>query len=87
MRPQTFQDFFQRLSFRSWSKSEAPRSILKDLILEVESSAGFVRNDARIKAKAWLISHVSSMGEEDIRLAKMHFGYLLPAEWGLGSKP
>ena len=83
MRSQTFQDFFKRLSFPLWRKSEAPRHILKDLICEVESSAGFVRNEARMKAKTWLIRHVSSMGEEDILLAKLHFDYLLPAEWGL----
>jgi hypothetical protein len=86
MRSQTFQNFFRRLAFLLWRESEAPRNILKELIREVENSAGFVRNDARIKAKAWLIGHVSSMGEEDIRLARMHFGYLLPAEWGLRSK-
>jgi hypothetical protein len=55
---------------------------LKDLILNVENSAGYARNDARVKAKTWLISHVSSLDEEDILLAKAHFGYLLPAGWG-----
>jgi len=67
-------------------KSDASRHILKDLIREVENSAGYLRNDARVKAKSWLISHVSSMGEEDILMARAHFGYLLPAEWGLRPK-
>jgi hypothetical protein len=62
---------------------EMPSSVLKNLIGEVENSAGYARNDARAKAKAWLISQVSSLDEEDILLAKAHFGYLLPAEWGL----
>jgi len=86
MRSQTFRDFLNRLSVPFWRKRETPRHILKDLIREVEKSAGFVRNDARIKAKSWLISHVSSMAAEDILLAKIHFGYLLPAEWGLRPK-
>jgi drug/metabolite transporter superfamily protein YnfA len=59
-----------------------PSSVLKDLIREVENSAGYARNDARAKAKTWLISHASSLDEEDILLAKAHLGYLLPAEWG-----
>jgi len=67
-------------------KGDSPSSTLKDLIREVESSSGYARNDVRAKAKAWLISHASSLDEEDILLAKVHFGYLLPAEWGLGSK-
>jgi len=62
----------------------APSHTLKDLISEVENSEGFARTDARAKAKAWLISHVSSLDDEDILLAKDHFGYLLPAGWGLG---
>jgi len=64
-------------------ESETPSSVLKDLMREVENSAGYARNDARAKAKTWLISHASSLDEEDIRLAKAHFAYLLPAEWGL----
>ena len=63
-------------------EGDAPSNILKGLIREVESSTGYARNDVRAKAKAWLISHVSSLDEEDILLAKAHFGYLLPAEWG-----
>jgi drug/metabolite transporter superfamily protein YnfA len=64
-------------------ETETPSHVIKDLIREVENSAGYARNDARAKAKAWLISHVSSLDEEDILLAKAHFGYLLPAEWGV----
>jgi len=64
------------------SEGETPSRVLTDLIREVESSAGYARNDARAKAKAWLISHVTTLDQEDIQLAKAHFGYLLPAEWG-----
>ncbi len=67
--------------------SDAPSAILSSLIDEVESSSGYARNDARAKAKAWLISHVSSLDEEDILLAKSRFGYLLPADWGRAKKP
>ena len=59
-----------------------PSSVLHNLIRQVENSAGYARNDERAKAKAWLINHVSALSEEDILLAKTHFGYLLPAEWG-----
>jgi hypothetical protein len=62
--------------------SEAPSRILTDLIREIAITTGNARTDARSKAKTWLINHVSSLDEEDIRLAKAHFGYLLPAGWG-----
>jgi len=64
------------------SEDETPSYVLKNLIREVENSTGYARNDARAKAKTWLMSHVSSLDEEDILLAKAHFGYLLPAGWG-----
>jgi hypothetical protein len=83
MKTQMFRDFLKRLLFPLWRVSEVPCAVLKDMIREVESSTGYARNDARAKAKAWLISQVSSLDEEDILLAKAHFGYLLPAEWGL----
>ena len=67
-------------------EGDAPSAKLKDLIREVENSAGYARNDVRAKAKTWLISHVSALDEADILLAKAHFGYLLPAEWGILSK-
>jgi hypothetical protein len=82
MKAQTFRNFLERLSFPFWRVSEAPCRVLKDLIREVETSAGYARNDARAKAKTWLLSHASSLGEEDILLAKAHLAYLLPAEWG-----
>jgi hypothetical protein len=63
-------------------EDDAPSSVLRDLIREVELSAGIDRTDARAKAKSWLLAHASSLDGEDIRLAKTHFGYMLPAEWG-----
>jgi hypothetical protein len=63
-------------------KGETPSRVLKDLIREVDESSGYARNDARAKAKAWLLGHATSLDAEDILLAKTHFGYLLPAEWG-----
>jgi len=83
MKAQAFRNFLERWSFPFWKNSEAPSSALKDLIREVESCTGYARNDARAKAKTWLVGHVSSLSEEDILLAKTHFGYLLPLEWGL----
>jgi hypothetical protein len=59
-----------------------PSSVLKHLIREVEESSGYTRNDARAKAKAWLVENVTSLGENEIFLAKTHFSYLLPADWG-----
>ncbi len=75
--------------FSAEHESEAPSHVLRDLIREVERSAGYARNDARAKAKAWLIEHASSLDEDDILLAKAHFGYLLPTAWGLdaGASP
>ena len=63
-------------------KGEAPSRVLKNLIQEVEESSGYTRNDARAKAKAWLEGNVTSLGENEIFLARTHFSYLLPAEWG-----
>jgi len=64
-------------------KGETPSSVLKNLIREVEESSGYTRNDARAKAKAWLVGNVTSLGDNEILLAKTHFSYLLPSEWGL----
>jgi hypothetical protein len=61
---------------------DAPSLALKELIREVENSSGLTRTDARAKAGKWLATHGSLLDEEDIELAKMSFGYLLPAEWG-----
>jgi hypothetical protein len=60
-------------------------SVLQDLIRSVEETSGCARTDARAKAKAWLISHVASMNQRDIQVARSHFAYLLPAEWGVAS--
>ena len=79
-------DHFHYLLYDSSSyledDAETPSSVLKDLIREVENTAGYARNDARAKAKQWLMTNASSLDEEDILLAKAHFGYLLPPEWG-----
>jgi len=64
------------------AKGGPPSSVLKRLIREVEESSGYTRNDARAKAKAWLVENVTSLGENEIFLAKTHFSYLLPADWG-----
>jgi len=61
--------------------AETPSYVLQQLINEVEQSTGYARNDARGKAKAWLLSHASSLDREDIHLANTHFGYMLPANW------
>jgi len=79
-------DHFHYLVYDSSSffddDAETPSSVLKALISEVENAAGYARNDARAKAKKWLVAHASRLDEEDILLAKAHFGYLLPADWG-----
>ena len=62
--------------------AETPSSVLQELIREVEISAGNARTDARARAKAWLMNHAAALDEEDIQLAKAHFGYMLPAGWG-----
>ncbi len=56
--------------------------MLDNLILEVEESSGNERTEARAKAKQWLLSHVGDMDEDDIQLARAHFSYLLPPQWG-----
>jgi hypothetical protein len=63
-------------------KGDVPFRVLNNLIREVEESAGYARNDARAKAKAWLEGNVTSLGENEIVLAKTHFSYLLPTDWG-----
>jgi len=59
---------------------------LDNLILEVEESRGNERTEARAKAKAWLLTHVGEMDEEDILLARAHFSYLLPPQWEAGAR-
>jgi len=63
-------------------KGGSPSSVLNRLIREVEESSGYTRNDARAKAKEWLVTNVTSLGQNEIFLAKTHFSYLLPADWG-----
>jgi hypothetical protein len=63
-------------------KGGSPSTVLKHLIREVEESSGYTRNDVRAKAKEWLVTNVNSLGENEIFLAKTHFSYLLPADWG-----
>ena len=71
---------------RKGTQGGPPSSVLKHLIREVEESSGYTRNDARAKAKAWLVENVTSLGENEIFLAKTHFSYLLPADWGAKAK-
>jgi hypothetical protein len=52
------------------------------LIHEEESTLGYERNDVRAKAKKWLITNGKTLATRDILLARAHFGYLLPANWG-----
>jgi hypothetical protein len=63
-------------------KDEVPSRVLASLIREVEESVGYARNEARAKAKAWLEGNVTSLGKNEIFLAKAHFSYLLPSDWG-----
>jgi hypothetical protein len=63
-------------------EAETPSSVLHELIDDVENSAGNARTDARARAKAWLLDHAAVLDEEDIELARTHFGYMLPAGWG-----
>jgi hypothetical protein len=70
---------------RAWSflkERKASSGVLRGLIVEVDRTEGYARNDVRAKAKLWLIGHVSSLAARDILLAEAHFGYLLPAGWG-----
>ncbi len=79
---QTFRSHLVRFISLVGRGARAPTNVLQRLIDEVESTEGYPRNEVRAKAKAWLISHVSFLGTEDILLARMHFGYLLPTGWG-----
>jgi hypothetical protein len=63
-------------------KARASGGALRALIREDESAVGYDRNNVRAKAKVWLIDHGSSLAAADILLARDHFGYLLPMEWG-----
>ncbi len=56
--------------------------ILRGLIHEEETTLGYERNDVRAKAKQWLLTHGETLAARDVLLARDHFGYLLPANWG-----
>jgi hypothetical protein len=56
--------------------------ILRGLIREDEGAVGYGRNDVRAKAKEWLMTHEESLAARDVLLARDHFGYLLPPNWG-----
>ena len=57
--------------------------ILRGLIHEDESTLGYERNDVRAKAKKWLLTQGGkTLAARDVLLARDHFGYLLPANWG-----
>jgi hypothetical protein len=56
--------------------------ILRGLIREDEVTVGYERNKVRAKAKKWLETHGKSLAERDVLLARDHFGYLLPENWG-----
>jgi hypothetical protein len=65
----------------SEDEAHSASAVLKSLIREVEESSISNRPAARTKASKWLVSHVASLDEEDVVLARTHFGYLLPAHW------
>ena len=63
-------------------KGRASSGILRGLIHEEETTLGYERNDVRAKAKKWLITNGETLAPQDVLLARDHFGYLLPANWG-----
>ena len=75
-----------RRGWESWRnfllKRRTSSGILRELILEDEKTEGYDRNNVRAKAKNWLIANGAKLGDKDILLARAHFGYLLPVEWG-----
>jgi len=66
-------------------KGGPPSHVIKNLIREVEEASGYTRTEARAKAKAWLVGNVTTLDVNEILLARTHFSYLLPADWGLHS--
>jgi hypothetical protein len=85
MNPHTLLAKTKRIWHHFWQNRMKRASVLEDLIRGVEESSGLDRTHARAEAKAWLISHVASMNRYDIEVARSHFGYLLPANWGMAS--
>ncbi len=65
-----------------FGKRRTSSGILRGLIHEDESAHGYERNDVRAKAKIWLVTHGETLAARDVELARNHFGYLLPANWG-----
>lgn len=63
-------------------KGRTSSGILRGLIHEDEITLGYERNDVRAKAKKWLLTHGETLAARDVLLARDHFGYLLPANWG-----
>jgi hypothetical protein len=63
-------------------KGRTSSGILRSLIREDEGTKGYDRNGVRAKAKEWLITHGANLAAQDVLLARAHFGYLLPANWG-----
>jgi hypothetical protein len=82
MKLETLLFYWKSLLDRLSKTGRVPSIALQGLIRDVEESSGYSRNDARAKAKAWLLSHVSSMNQTDIAFAREHFAYLLPVGWG-----
>jgi hypothetical protein len=87
MKPQTLISDAKRTWSTFWKNRTKHCRIVDDLIRGVEESSGYDRTDARAKAKAWLIGHVATLNQKDIQIARLHFGYLLPAGWGLATLP
>ena len=63
-------------------KARSSSGILRGLIREDEVAVGYDRNHVRAKAKKWLLSNGETLAARDVLLARDHFGYLLPDNWG-----
>ena len=77
----SFRTIWNRLKSLS-GEGRTSSGILRRLIHEEETTLGYERNDVRAKAKKWLINHGETLAARDVILARDHFGYLLPANWG-----
>ena len=78
---QPFRTIWNRLK-SLFGEGRTSSGILRGLIHEEETTLGYKRNDVRAKAKKWLITHGEPLAARDVLLARDHFGYLLPANWG-----
>jgi hypothetical protein len=81
MNPSALRAFWNRLK-RLFGEGRTSSGILRGLIHEDESTLGYERNDVRAKAKKWLVMHGKTLAAQDVLLAREHFGYLLPTNWG-----